>query len=553
MHYIRFCLLAAISVLIISSCNKVPEHARYIPKDAVAVLGINTKQLGKKIAWNMLTGSKLLDEMGDNVPFKDALKDAEHAGIKTSTTFYIYMKPDARFQGANKVTALVPLEDADKWEKYLKKTMPSATITKDKNHKQADLGFGVYAGWNDELLVFVNSFDMQKYIADSVTDSANTTPVTDVNEMSAEIDGILNNPKENALTANKHFASLEQSSHDISLWLNYESMLNQYMGKSAAMLSGLNFAGGITKDAAMAAGIDFEKGRIKGNLLYYSSPEIRGIMQSISKDKADKDMIDRLPSENLDMLMAMHISPAGIKAMIEKMGILGFINIALAEEGFDATYILDAFTGDMAFSVNDFVLKQEKASADTASETGTEKDFTYDASANYLYAIKIGKKANFDKLLQYAINKEILEQRSSGVYSLMGDTSGRVICVNDKYCLVTNKANCTVDYVSGKFKTQKLSENAKAVYGHPFGFYFDIQQMIKSIDPAFISTNATGVAMVSESKKLLNNVSFYGGEVKNDAMEYNMYVNFMNKEENSLVQMMNFAIKMNGLSNTQAK
>ena len=41
----------------------VPDHAKLIPGDAAVVAGINTGEIGKKIAWNAILGSKLFDEM----------------------------------------------------------------------------------------------------------------------------------------------------------------------------------------------------------------------------------------------------------------------------------------------------------------------------------------------------------------------------------------------------------------------------------------------------------------------------------------------------------
>ena len=61
-----------------------PEYASYIPKDAIAVAGVNLRSLSKKIAWNMITGSKLFKEMQDRMPqknAKDAMNGIEKAGI----------------------------------------------------------------------------------------------------------------------------------------------------------------------------------------------------------------------------------------------------------------------------------------------------------------------------------------------------------------------------------------------------------------------------------------------------------------------------------------
>lgn len=50
------------TVLLLSACHSLPDHAKYIPKNAVAVLSVDIENLGKKVAWNAITGSKIFDE-----------------------------------------------------------------------------------------------------------------------------------------------------------------------------------------------------------------------------------------------------------------------------------------------------------------------------------------------------------------------------------------------------------------------------------------------------------------------------------------------------------
>src|SRR5436190_10409051 len=100
MYRITRTLLPAIAaLLLLASCHSVPKHARFIPKDALFVMGVHTGEMRKTLAWSAITGSSLLDEMrkaaGDKAP--EMLKDAENAGIDFSSTLYFYTKSDNRF------------------------------------------------------------------------------------------------------------------------------------------------------------------------------------------------------------------------------------------------------------------------------------------------------------------------------------------------------------------------------------------------------------------------------------------------------------------------
>ena len=83
----RIALLLLMTICIFASCSKSPEHIKYIPKDASVVVGVNTAELGKKIAWDALWGSKLLEEMQQRMDKKDAMKDMGNSGIQAMTTY----------------------------------------------------------------------------------------------------------------------------------------------------------------------------------------------------------------------------------------------------------------------------------------------------------------------------------------------------------------------------------------------------------------------------------------------------------------------------------
>lgn len=142
-RFLRNSILLVVVITLFSACSKIPDHARYIPKDAVMVTGINLKSFSKKIAWNVITGSKLYKEMHARIPEKnaqDALSGIEKSGIDFANTIYVYAKTDNRYTGGQKVVGLVPLSDAGDWEAYVKKTFPDAAITQHGDRKETSLG-----------------------------------------------------------------------------------------------------------------------------------------------------------------------------------------------------------------------------------------------------------------------------------------------------------------------------------------------------------------------------------------------------------------------------
>jgi hypothetical protein len=89
-----------------------------------------------------------------------------------------------------------------------------------------------------------------------------------------------------------------------------------------------------------------------------------------------------------------------------------------------------------------------------------------------------------------------------------------------------------------------MTDAASEVTTHPWAVYVDMQLLLKNID-AGISHSAHDSAMIVESKKLLNNITLGGGEFKNSAFEYHLDINFMNTDENSLIELIDYGMKMN--------
>ena len=539
-----FLILSA--VVLFSACSKVPDNAKYIPKDAVAVAGINLRSLGKKIAWNMITGSKLFKEMQKRMPeknAKDAISGIEKAGLDVANTFYVYVKTDTRFKGGNRVTGLIPLSDAGQWETYVKQVFPQVIITQHGDRKEASLGVDLYVAWNKTLLVMTNT--MATHSDDDAMESAPQSAPAGKDmtaDISAEMDKTFGLAKEGSIVNNVRFVTLEAEGHDLTFWLNYGLLLTQYSGDVAEKMGGVTLSNSLWKDAAFTSGFDFIKGKITGDMRYYLPEEMNEVGKEFGAVNIDKDMLDRLPGQNMDMLIALHLAPKGVKALLEKTGLLGLANVGLSTQGMTADNILDAVTGDMAIVMNDFSLTTETVIDSFMGQLVPHKN--QKPAINMTYVIKINNKDNFKKLMDLA-GQNGLQKTSNGYVMPISDKDSVYLMVSDKYAVVSNKRSYATGFLEGNLKDHKMPETAASqIYGHPMSMYFDIQQFFKSIDPGAGNTVQDSV-MISESRKLISNVAINGGQFKNSAYEFHLDVNFNNTEENSIIQLIDFGMRMN--------
>ncbi|RYE16188.1 MAG: DUF4836 family protein, partial [Sphingobacteriales bacterium] len=535
-HFQLFAFLCAIVLL--GSCNSLPDNARYIPQNAVVVVGLHTNEIGKKIAWNAITGSKLLDELKKRkMANENAIIDPEAMGVELNSTTYIYMKTDKRFQNGSRVTALVPLEDVAKWEGFVKRSFPAASIKTKGDRQEAMLANGMYAGWTKNMLVVMNTiqvpqdYNMNQYMNNTediegdttmdITDTvavqvtppaAATEPVIDEAQLQAEMDNAFSIKKENSLAENKRFTKLETSGHDITVWVNYNEIMDAYGAQGMSGMMGISVSNALWKNAAFAAGFDFEKGKITGDMLYYSPEEMQEVAKEMGKESASKEMIDMLPLQQPNMVFTWHLSPKGLKGTLDKMGMLGFVNLALSQQNLSADEVLEALSGDMAFVVKDFTVKADSSKITYYTSVSGEDSLVhgknYAPDAKFLYVLKIGNKENFNKLMQLAIANKALLSAGNNMYKLPGENPTTII-TNDKYLVCANNVADAQAFLQNNFKKEKKDGDIGSTLNHPVGMYINVQSMLASFNPANLNS-AKDSTMFIESKKLLHKVALHG-------------------------------------------
>ncbi|MES2701213.1 MAG: DUF4836 family protein [Bacteroidota bacterium] len=546
MHRSRRSILLLLSlVMLVSACSRIPDHMRYIPKEAVMVTGINAKALGKKIAWNVITGSKLFREMQARMPqksAKDAISGIEKAGVDAANTFYVYVKTDNRFKGGNRITGLVPLADAGAWEAYVKRVFPNAQIKQQGERKEASLSEDLYVGWNKSLLIAINT------IATPGNVTGDEAPVAGAADMTAEMENAFAVSKDNSLSGNQRFMALEQEGHDVTFWLNYDQLMTQYSG-DMAQKAGVSLSGTLWKDAVFTSGFDFKKGKITGDMHYYVADEMKDIGKELGSANADKDMIGRLPNDSLDVLFAIHLSPKGLKGLLEKTGLLGLANIGLSESGLTVDNVLNSVTGDMAFAMNSFRLRTEQVTDSFMGQVVTHK--IQKPTLAVSYAIKINDRAQFQKIVDLA-KANGLRQSGNGFVMPLNTEDSVYILLNDQYVVASNKYMNATRFLEGSFKSGKMPAEAAGATAHPLGLYIDIEQLFNNTD-AGISSSPRDSAMIAESRKLLRSFSLSGGEFKNSSFEYHLDINFKNTEENSILQLMDYGMKISEADKVAAR
>ena len=351
--------------------------------------------------------------------------------------------------------------------------------------------------------------------------------------------------KDASLISDKRFKAMEGDGHDITLWVNYEGMMAQSMQAMQGMGAAAGFGSALWKGAAFTSGFDFEKGKITGDSKYYVSEALKEASKEWKNDNPSKDMLDRLPGGNLDMIAAMRFPPQYMKIMLEKAGLLGFVNLGLAQTNITTDDLFGAFSGDMAFTINDFKMLQTSNTVASA-DSGMTRNTTATPEMNVLFVMGIGDEAKFNKLLSYTVGTGALQAAGTNVWTMGTGTDAYTIQRDGKYAVVSNKPTNTQSFFSGANKSSAMPEAVKGELSkHPLTFFVDFQHMMASMQPN--PADQQGTAALAEVRKLMKNMTMKGGEWKSDAFVYDMELAFMNEKENSLIVLLDFASRIKGV------
>jgi hypothetical protein len=133
----------------------------------------------------------------------------------------------------------------------------------------------------------------------------------------------------------------------------------------------------------------------------------------------------------------------------------------------------------------------------------------------------------------------MLKQKGPDTYALAtGGSDSSVIVVSDKYAVFSNKEYVARAYINNN--NRKSTMMAKDhIYKHPFGMFFDYQAWSKGM--TMMTGNKADSIVFAASRRTFDNYVFNGGTFANNTIKYQMSINFVDKKENSLLQLLDFA------------
>jgi Domain of unknown function (DUF4836) len=528
MRRIPFLIAAAFAAsLLFSSCkNKTTGLA--IPKDAVMVLHVNTSSLTSKLSWNEIKASNWFKEMSEDEHdslTKKLLENPENSGIDLKSDFALFM----RREGTGGYMACEgSLKDANAFEAMVKNVSHGAETQKNGDLKFIKTGEHDIVSWTSSKFVTmsdapffheVSPFGRRSYPSNNEKFSTDS-----LKKFTSDLFSLSSSDN---LEKDKRFSSLLNEKGDVHFWMNYD----QYVSSVGAGFLSMLKIGSLMEGNAITYTLNFDDGKISVKSKTFFGKEMANLMEKFKPRTITKELIDRIPSQNVVGAIAFSFDPAGLKEFFRASGLDGFINGFAGEIGMNMDELVNATGGDFLFAAGDFSLQKKTITIPPYSSES--KPYTYNKTepdGKFLFATSVHDRSSFEKIL--GIVKEKIG---------MGEDSSQLsMKMNNNWFVLSNKAETANQFLSGGNNNVPF---ASKITGHPFGMYVDFQKLIKGLSSEV--DNAADSAAYDASLKMWQDAIGTGGEYHNGESSMVFEINLVDKTKNSLKQINEYADKMN--------
>jgi uncharacterized protein YacL (UPF0231 family) len=529
-------IIMAFIVITVFSCNKIPNHAKYIPKNALGVFAIDMDKLSKKLIWNVLTGSEIFDEMQKDIKneeSKKAMKDFSNIGIDPATTLYIFYTGNMKDE--NHPCLLAGMKDVSKFESFLSKNYPAITVVDNKEFKSCLIESKFILSWNKEAAIATMINNRFSYETDSTGAEIVVPDMVNEEKDKNYLKELFALNSTNAITSNDNFKKLQNDGHDFSLWVNYEELYKQNKDLNTAELKAF-IKDDYFRDAALATGFDFEKGAVDMEMDYYFSKELAAIYKKYSNENMDEKLVNSIPSKDIDLLVAYNLKPKMIEDFLKEFKLDGLANLGLVAVGTSMETILSAFKGDMVFALTDMKLKTKDTTQTPDIYVSDMPDF------NLTYAMNVNQLSSLQSLLDKGVSQSLLV-KNGNTYSMPYSDEGALMFDKDKLVFSNQKTTAQAFMENkGNAKEGLPADVWKNIVNNPITMYANIKKMMSVIPME--ATSEIEKQLLADLQSMFTYAQIYGGKMKGNAnhLEGNLY--FSNKEENAMIQLINLGIKM---------
>jgi hypothetical protein len=510
----NFLILCALTFTL-HSCGSKNEEGALIPSNATVVSVLDLGSMSKNLTWEEIKTSGWYNSIKTNNELSDwakkVLGNPEESGINFKKSLITFTgkstggKPYVAFTGT--------LNNQRDFDQFNKQNSNPGDIKSDGKISILSLSNNQLIGWNNQHFVYLSSenIDVPKF---PIRDSGNNVQTSPLNQTDLlnECKNIFSLKKEYSLSGNKIFSALMKEKGDLRLYLNGEELMknNPIPGLGNMLNSDIFYKNNVTTMA-----VEFIKGGIEIQTKQYGSGELMDYFKKNTGTKINKEMIERIPSQDVAAVVALNIKPEAFQNLAKLIGMDGLANMFLQQAGFNLDDLSKAIDGNILFVVSDLKTSENKIDSNKSK-----------IDLNVLLAMGVKDESAFKKIVNGA-GKFLEKDKTSEEFP---------ITLTNKMMVISN----------GNYASQFLANQTKNKFDFlddiddaPLGAFFDIHKMI-SMAKKPSRQGLEEDSIFAENLKMWRNVTVTGGEVKNGAIEMKMEIKLMDENTNSLKQLKGF-------------
>ena len=331
------------------------NHAKYIPKQALAVFSVDLQQLYKKGNLKSLKNSagfkkwkaELLeedDEMNDLV--LENLNDPAKIGLDFQKKIFFYTYSGGGAFSPN-IGLVAAMQNADNFEKTLKLADKDVEIKKDKegySYVEKDKYSAI--GWNDQVMIMIKSEE--------------GSGVRSRLRARSYLHSFFNLDDENSLTTNKNFSKFLAKDNDFSVWYSLQSAKKgmtsalsayRYSSRDQQLLDEiLDF-----QDSYVHYSLNFEKGQVLFDIQYDLNKNLQKFYKGTYGKNLSKALLSRIPHDQLLGFMGFSWNFKGLFDWLKRVeGVEEAFEKQAKEIDLSADELLEALQGELVIAMTGF-------------------------------------------------------------------------------------------------------------------------------------------------------------------------------------------------------
>ena len=477
----RFFLGFILIISLLTSCNTPsPNEAKYIPKDASAVLVIDPKNLHDKLEKSGINMDTLINRLFqrnavDTADRKHFYEIKDDAGINWESKIFFFGLQSTDQTNASVINLMAGISDATKFEFFLKKQsfFVNKSVQKEKGFSYILINNESMISWNESIAIGSSYQNKIKPIYDTVAMKFIVPEkATNEKEMKAEVYKYFNQKESESLSSVDAFGKMFQSKSDGYAF----SSTNRYLSILGSMPLQLPKLEELVKDNYIASTLSFEDGKIVATATTYTNPFLSSILKRYAGPTVNLSLIENYPSENINMIMMASFNPEIFGGVLKQLEVEGLVNNFIEKTGFTSQELYKTLKGDIAVVVSDL----QMPSKDLKVKNDSTLTFERKPLGKMIFNAPIGDPVAFAKIMNKAVELGYFSKNGS-IYSAgkLMSFMGMYMRADDKNLIIASDSLTYVQYISNKNKAVISNDALNMLKGKSAIAYIDITNTIK--------------------------------------------------------------------------